>query len=275
MKGAAVADPLPSLEERVGKCEQQLASELAIPLKELGTSKVRAAVLAELQARGFEQTKSFVRVPLSRQLEARLVHGGRLRANAIQGALVGAAKSEAKPAAAQLVLEGRAQWVVRGGDLTLVGVHESVLGPAECRGRAQELDTLAKALKKAATGKAPVALLRADLLDELSELVRQLAPEVRDPSKGAAQSGDGKVVDAVRQLRDASSKLAWVPDVIRRLGDSADGRELLLRAARERKIELRPEGGLSRLADADRLLCPVGAGGAPLSWARLLEDTHG
>ncbi len=273
LKKVAPKEPLANVTEKADGFARRLAGELALPLRELGAGKIRAAVVGELLARGYEATKSFVRVPLTRQLEARLRLGGHVRASALHGVLLGATKPAAKAAASELVLSGHAKWAMRGGDLTLVGAQESVLEPAECVQRARELEAMAKLLKKTAAGKNPIGVLRTDLVGDLSELVRQLSPSAMDGSVNPPSSRD-QIVQLVRELRDPSSKLAWVPDVVRRLG-STNGRDLLLRAARERTIELRPEGGLGRLSAAEQALCPSGAGGTPLSWVRILEDQHG
>jgi hypothetical protein len=80
----------------------------------------------------------------------------------------------------------------------------------------------------------------------------------------------------VGELTEGSLGLAFVPRVIGNLAPelSAESvREALLEAARAGRIELRPEGGLARLSAAELEVCPKGAMGAALAWARSLEQT--
>jgi hypothetical protein len=69
--------------------------------------------------------------------------------------------------------------------------------------------------------------------------------------------------------------LCYVPDVVRGLLPAHSLEEVhaaLLEAARSGRIELRPEAGLSRLSHDDLGLCPEGAHGTRLSWARPLGE---
>ena len=80
---------------------------------------------------------------------------------------------------------------------------------------------------------------------------------------------------AILALRDEDSRLAPIPAVSRRLRGRATAKqvvELLLSEFQRGKLELRPEGAMGRLSPEERALCPVGAGGVPLSWVVLLEE---
>lgn len=75
------------------------------------------------------------------------------------------------------------------------------------------------------------------------------------------------VVAAVERRLD-SCGLAFAPDVVRDLGEL--GQQLLLAAARDGLVELRPESGLGRLSDLEVAACPKMSDGTPLSWVRPL-----
>jgi hypothetical protein len=89
-------------------------------------------------------------------------------------------------------------------------------------------------------------------------LPREERPTVRPASP---------VVAAVERRLD-SCGLAFAPDVVRDLGE--DGKQLLLAAARDGLVELRPESGLGRLSDLEIAACPKMTDGTPLSWVRPL-----
>jgi hypothetical protein len=96
------------------------------------------------------------------------------------------------------------------------------------------------------------------------------APRAAPPIGGRAA-----VLDALEATRDERTGLSFVPRVIQRLLSDRPltaAHEMLLAAAREELIELRPEGGLGRLTSEELLLCPPGPGGTRLSWARRLGD---
>ena len=79
------------------------------------------------------------------------------------------------------------------------------------------------------------------------------------------------VIEAVRRHASATTGLAPVPAVTRALADRLPDqavRAALLAAAAAGRLELRPESGVGLLAPADAALCPRGADGWPLSWAR-------
>jgi hypothetical protein len=92
-----------------------------------------------------------------------------------------------------------------------------------------------------------------------------------DEGMEESQSSDNPL-ESLRKVIESltdSSGLASVPEVSRQMPAGSDTKKLLLEAYREGWLELRPEGGMNRLSDADAALCPVGAGGIPLSWCRL------
>jgi hypothetical protein len=86
--------------------------------------------------------------------------------------------------------------------------------------------------------------------------------------------------------KPAAGGMAFVPEAVEHMlaawrSDGRQGRyapdwerkaahNVLRKLDREGVIELRPESGLGLYSDAQLALCPVGLGGVPLSWARLL-----
>lgn len=79
---------------------------------------------------------------------------------------------------------------------------------------------------------------------------------------------DERALATIRRIGKRGHGLAFLPDVVREMGGSALAHPVLLRLAREERIELRPESGLNRLTPIQRALCPSGPQGSLLSWAR-------
>lgn len=79
---------------------------------------------------------------------------------------------------------------------------------------------------------------------------------------------------ASAEMRPGTS-LAFVPDIIRHFSpqNQRAARDSLLVAHGIGNLELRPEGGLNRVSAADLALCPKGALGVPLTWARVLRQS--
>lgn len=83
----------------------------------------------------------------------------------------------------------------------------------------------------------------------------------------------GLMLAMIESAEEHGSDLAYIPDVVRASGLSPSAaKRKILDAHREGWIQLRPEGGMGRLSRADAELCPEGAGGLPLSWAKVLFD---
>jgi hypothetical protein len=83
------------------------------------------------------------------------------------------------------------------------------------------------------------------------------------------------VLDALDATRDVQTGLSFVPRLVQRLLSNVPlpvAHQMLLTAAREELIELRPEGGLGRLTSDELGLCPPGPAGTRLSWARSLGE---
>jgi hypothetical protein len=115
-------------------------------------------------------------------------------------------------------------------------------------------------------------VLRADL----EQALKAILPPCRSPRKETDESSDvGRVLRAIEATRDSRVGLSFVPTVIDRVAsdlDRAAAQRVLLEAASRGLVELRPEGGLNRLSDAELLACPEGPQGSRLSWVRRLPD---
>lgn len=90
----------------------------------------------------------------------------------------------------------------------------------------------------------------------------------------SALPATNRMAQLVQQLVKRELGLAFVPDVMRKWG-KPDAQKVLLAAAKQGLVELRPESGLGRLTDKELSLCPrmdpkVDRDRTPLSWARPL-----
>lgn len=255
----------------------------------LGAPKIRAAVAAKLVEEGFEATSKGVRVPLFEQGLKLVALGHPVPLTTLGKRLGGASQKEAKDLAKALTARGEATLVLRDKQQVLVPPSERALSRDRLRSGLAELSTLLGWVKKAASDKLGTSVLDADLLQALGEVrtafgfsSARTTPQAPTPNPAApaqAMIGSGRdlsadVRGAVLSLRDEDTALARVPELSRQLRPQANATEVkdaLLAACRRGELELRPEGGIGRLTSDDAALCPVGAGGVPLSWVRLTE----
>lgn len=89
----------------------------------------------------------------------------------------------------------------------------------------------------------------------------------RAATRALGKPSDARALATVRRSAKRRGGLAFVPDVVREMGGKAIAHPVLLRLAREERIELYPESG-PRLTRIQRDLCPPGPQGSLLSWAR-------
>lgn len=270
---------------------------------QLGAAAVRPQVVARLCSEGYEPTAKGVRVALDVQGEKLLAHGQPLPLSDLAKRLKGAKAAEAKELAAHLRREGKAHVVLRGKLSYLVPRGETVLARDELAGAVKRLKALSSKLAATATwlGKAhkdkELTVLESDWRAELAALSALIEQPVakgsgavgdaanpKSVSKRAVESERSAVTQpaldvalrgAILALRDEDSGLASIPQVSRRLRERATAQaviEALLTGHGRGRLELRPEGGMGRLSEEERALCPTGAGGIPLSWVSLLEE---
>jgi len=155
-----------------------------------------------------------------------------------------------------------------------------VLGTTEQRALLEPVTELATLLK-AAGRKKGATLLASDVNSLLSRIAALAAPAPKGAasprsSTGIAENGLGQVLAALDATREERTGLSFVPRVVQQLiphMHAAVAHQMLLTAARDELIELRPEGGLGRLTEEELALCPPGPGGTRLSWARRLPGS--
>lgn len=288
-------DQKPSnLEEQVsaavGAARAALETDGFVAAAQLGPTKIRAEVATRLLGEGFEKAGKGVRLPLSKQVDALVESRQHIPVNRFASLLRGVSATEATKQRIALVRDGRMALVLRGKQLTLVPNSERVVNRRSLKPLVDALKTAQAWLAKANADKAGATVLQADVVEALSEVTRLVAAPDAEKRR-ALESGtsrvsnrvtptthgtaiDAAVRGAILTLRDEDTALASVPAVSRKLRTSATATEIiqaLLEGFKKGQLELRPEGGISRLSNAEIALCPKGAGGVPLSWVRLLE----
>lgn len=239
----------------VDQAERVLSREGKIPIAKLGPKAIRGAVAKRLAELGFEVGKAKVERPVIDRVRALLADGAYVPLSALRARVPGLSAAGVKAVVRALVDAGEAHVVLRTAKETLVPGRAPVLGEGEVAGVSRVVaelhDTLRAATKKRA------GLLRGDVDAAVARLVAAL---------GAAPS----VVDAIAAETDASTGLAFVPRVVARLAPMSVGaaHAALLGLARDGAVELRPEGGLARLSEAERAACVPGPNGVLFSWVR-------
>ena len=243
----------------------------------LGAPKLRPLVIERLLADGYELGGKKVRMPLEGQLLDLLTNGSRVPLSQLAKRLSGTTAAEAKKLAARLDKEEKLKIVVRGKELSVVPVSEPTLQLAQSKRLSIEVNNLLKSVRKAINAKPPATLLLSDLEETFEDWQALTIESPAPPSARIVQHSLPSSWDTVRglllALSDEDTGLSSVPDLAKRFRvefPDVDLKALLLSAHRRGEVELRPEGGIARLSSADASLCPQGAGGLPLSWARLI-----
>lgn len=298
----------PSLEEQlelaVASARSILETRGVVAGRQLGAVAVRPRVVQRLCSEGYEPTAKGVRVALGAQCERLLSEGEPVAVASLGKRLVGASAKELKALVDELREASRVQVVFRGKQQYLVRPDEPVLRRDGLKTLVDKLKLTTAWLEKARKDKADGGVLAADVLAELAgfsgllgtvssdgvsallsnahDASRKRHPDAPSPepsAKSADSTRDASLQVALRgailALRDEDSHLASIPMVSRRLRARATPKQVkdvLLSEFRGGKLELRPEGGMGRLNEEDRALCPMGAGGVPLSWVVLLEE---
>src|SRR5580692_4667141 len=255
----------PDPEVLVAAAKAVIDREKAIPRSKVGPPSVRDRVLDALRLEGFEVTAKVVRVPIEEQLGAVLRDGGYLAFNTIASHVRGATAAEAKQVATTLTDSGRARKILRTATETLVPVTEDVVADKGLAIASKRASDLARQLHNAA--RKGVGVLRSDIAQALDGVLpapsRSAAPHRPDSSLEL-----DVLLRAVDATRDAKVGLSFVPKVVGLLSADfghATAQKALLDAASRGLLELRPEGGLGRLSEAERMTCPEGPQGTRLS----------
>jgi len=251
----------------------------AVKLSSLKPAALRSSVAEALSREGFEVTHVAIRRPLRTQLLQSLAHGALVPVKSLPAHVQGATAVELKRLIDDMVREGLARRVLRGTAEVLVGADLNVLSNTETAALRQRVVALGKALEKV-TRKPDLGLLASDVTAALDEAMMSL--NARTGTKALPESGtQGKptnqallaLLAAVDFTRNERTGLSFVPAVVERLAPSVDTSaavKLLLSAAEQELLELRPEGGIGRLSETELSVCPVGPHGTRLSWARRL-----
>jgi hypothetical protein len=261
----------------------ELKREGAVKLNSIKPTGVRAAIVERLSRDGFEATKTVIRRPLQVQLREALEHGALVPVKSLASHVRGATASELRREMEIAVSEGAAQVILRGTAEVLAGPEVRVLSATEIQVLRMRVAELGKALEKV-TRKRGLSLLVADANAVLSDAIVAVGaqapaklgarapsptPESNAPHDHAMQA----LLDAVDSARDVRTGLSFVPTVVGRLApalSSSAAVKLLLAAAERELLELRPEGGIGRLSEAELSVCPPGPHDTRLSWARRL-----
>jgi hypothetical protein len=266
-------------ELRFAELIAQVRRERAVLVRSAGFAKLTRAAhaqLLEVLARaGLEHTGPMIRVPLRQQVSDALASAGELGlseselARVVKGARSAA---ELRLIARELSGEGALASVVEGRTTRLVVRGPELLTDTELDQLAALATRLSALLKstKASKTKPRATLARKALRVALAELGAL--------ARGREATSVEDVVRAAFLNAPAPSGLVRVPDVIRAL-EPVHPRSALLAAtdalARAGVLELRPEASIARLAEDDRIRCPIGPDGTPLSYARMITQPQG
>lgn len=265
----------------VAALREELQREGVAKLSRINPARLRAQIAEKLVQEGFEATKTLVRQPLHAQLRAALQHGALVPVKSLASHVRGATATELKRLAQTSVSEGMASLVLRGTAELLAGAEVRVLTGTEVESLRMRVVGLGKALEKV-TRRKGLSLLASDATAVLSEALAAANGPLRakaDPSAprpASPQPHDdamGALLEAVDSTRDVRTGLSFVPAVVGRLApalSTSAALKLLLTAAERELLELRPEGGIGRLSEAELSVCPPGPHGTRLSWARRL-----
>ena len=263
----------------VERARAALERDGSVKLSAVGSKTSRAAIVSELVRQGFEVTKVAVRKPLSLQLSAALADGAFIPLKSVAQHVSGSSAAEAKQAALGLVANGVAKLVLRGVQEVLVPATTAVLSPDELA----RFGELAKTVAKLAKSKTGASLLCADLDEAIARVLpargdRRVTQHLVSPEKRSANDQRRvlfeRLLAVVDTTRDAMTGLSFVPAIVAQLRAELSPEvagAVLVDAASDGLLELRPEGGINRLSEAELAVCPPGPQGTRLSWARRTE----
>lgn len=267
----------------VAALRDELQREGVAKLSRINPARIRAEIAEKLKQEGFEATKTLLRQPLHAQLRAALQHGALVPVKSLASHVRGATATELKRLTETSVGEGMVRLVLRGAAVLLAGAEVRVLSGTEVEALRKRVVGLGKALEKV-TRKKGLSLLAVDATGALSEALTAVNEPLRAKAASTAprpaplqqqphDDGMGALLEAVDSTRDVRTGLSFVPSVVGRLAPALSTRaavKLLLTAAERELLELRPEGGIGRLSEAELSVCPPGPHDTRLSWARRL-----
>jgi hypothetical protein len=275
-KRAAPVSP-EELERGLAALRERLRAEGAVKVSSIVPRGAQGELCARLAGEGYEQAGSWLRRPLDEQVREALGHGAALTKKGLAALVRGASAAELVRTVSALEKGGELFRVLRGKSETFTGAGAEVLSAASLAALKPVLAELSRALA-AVSKKKGMTLLAGDVAASLDAahavLDRHAGGRDAAPPESRTSEQAGPLLDALDATRDEQTGLSFVPRVVDRLLQNvslAVAHEMLLQAARDERIELRPEGGLGRLTSAELGLCPAGPGGMRLSWARRLD----
>lgn len=282
---ASRARPKPSidpeaLELELARVRQRVLAEGAVKLSALKPKALRDALVPRLVGEGLEANASWLRRPLAAQLHDALGHGVMLSRKALAALVRGASAAELQRTLKDAEGRGALRRVLRGKTETFTGPDAVLVGERDVGELRRALGALDKMLAKVTKTKG-LSLLRSDVEEALGEawqVLKRRATVVAEPAPTVPPAADvtlDVLLSAVDASRDERTGMSFVPKVVARLLPQmplAVVQEVLLTAARHERIELRPEGGLSRLTPEELEACPPGPGGTRLSWVRRVDE---
>lgn len=231
------------------------------------------ALLATLEAEGFEPIPGGLRVPLAVQTAGLLDRLDIIPVPTFRKVLKGVQPHERRELIPRLAEAGCLKVVLRNLSVCVCEPRVSTLGPQDLRALAILGFRAGQALRKPHT-----SLLIQDLEQTLG-LTRSRPRPVAPPPSGLINPFDhpdwASLKAAIRSQVDAETGLCSVPAVVValvRLYMPSATFQALLQAHAEGKVELRPESGLGRLSPTELALCIPGPQETRLSWLRLLES---
>lgn len=284
----AIQPPV-DLESLGAKVRSDLDTHGFVKLSAIKPKHSRADLISQLAREGYEVTRTAVRIPLRQQLSRALEHDRTVPLSSLGAHMQGSSAAERNAVVATLVAAGEAHRALRGEAEVLVASAAQVLAGAKLKRVEEALTALAKRVAKAAR-KPSGGLWKADIEAAVGALASVIAPTaggaeaqartdaaVPVSSRSEAQRSNGgqftDLLKAVSAVRDPTTELSFVPHVVDHLRASVDPvavQRLLLQAAAKDILELRPEGGIDRLTEAELSVCPAGPHGTRLSWVRAL-----
>jgi hypothetical protein len=277
-RARTVLDPA-VIERELDTLRERLKADGALQLSKIRPPALKAAAIERLPGEGYELGKSWLRRSIAEQVREALAHGALLTKADLTGSVRGASGPELQRALAALEAGAKVRRVLRGGRESFAGADAEVLGAGAQRALLEPVLELA-ALLKGAAKKTGATLLASDVEGLLGRAAALVGPAregtLAAPSGAAAgETGLSRVLAAIDATREERTGLSFVPRLVQRLipnMPAAVAHQVLLTAARNELIELRPEGGLARLTEEELQLCPSGPGNTRLSWARRLAS---
>jgi len=265
----ATTEPSVDIDSVLAGLKQRLERDGAVKRSEIKPKALQEKLILRLVEHGFEVGKTCVRRPLQAQLADALSHAALIPVTGLASHVAGASSTELKAAIAQAVGAGKVRRALRGTAEVLCGPEVRVLDGEQLRRVGERAQAFAKLVEKV-TRKGGLVLLADDVDEALADVQRVVPKRVENKREDETFAA---LLSAVDSTRDGRSGLSFVPAIVGRLAPRIPTDQviqMLVSAAARELLELRPEGGIGRLSEAELSVCPPGPHGTKLSWARRL-----